>query len=171
VRRSAPSAGSVNECVEEGGIKRIERDAGQCVCLRPEVGQRIDPQGRPSSFPQQVVAPLPILEAKSVALQHVVAEDHALAASPAPEPRHRGCPTVRHAVCPTVGTSQFPTKAAHERSYRQRGWRRAKSSAISSMVRNLTPGWRTMWLYSRSSIIKTCGRPDTSGWMVIGNTA
>ena len=29
---------------------------------------------------------------------------------------------------------------------------------------------RVLALY-RSSIISTCGRPDTSGWMVIGNTA
>src|SRR5215204_2269889 len=51
------------------------------------------------------------------------------------------------------------------------GDRRTKSSAISFMVTNRTPGWPIMWWYSRSSIISTCGRPDTSGWMVMGNTA
>ena len=54
---------------------------------------------------------------------------------------------------------------------RYAGFRLRKSAAISSSVTKRTPGCFSMCAISRSSIISTCGRPDTSGWMVIGTTA
>ena len=52
-----------------------------------------------------------------------------------------------------------------------RGKRSAKSSAMSRMVTNSTPSAARMCAMSRSSMRRFCGCPDTSGWIVMGNTA
>lgn len=52
-----------------------------------------------------------------------------------------------------------------------RGLRAMKSSAISSKVDQRMPSCPLMCSINRSSMSKTCGRPDTSGWMVIGKIA
>ncbi len=52
-----------------------------------------------------------------------------------------------------------------------RGRRARKSSAMASKVVQVTPSWPLMCSIRRSSINSTCGRPDTSGWMVNVNTA
>ena len=52
-----------------------------------------------------------------------------------------------------------------------RGKRLRKSAAMSSKVTKRTPGCFSIWPIRRSSISKTCGRPDTSGWIVMGTTA
>ena len=70
------------------------------------------------------------------------------------------CPQSVHRATRTAGASDHV-----------RGCRRLKSSAISRMVTKRTPGFELMYSNSRSCIASTCGRPDTSGWMVIGKTA
>ena len=56
-------------------------------------------------------------------------------------------------------------------AYAPRGERFVKSSAISSKVAQRIPSWQLMCSMSRSSMSSTCGRPDTSGWMVNVKTA
>ncbi len=57
------------------------------------------------------------------------------------------------------------------RAAQLRGLRWAKSVAISSKVTQRTPEWPLMCSMSRSWASSTCGRPDTSGWIVMVNTA
>jgi hypothetical protein len=61
---------------------------------------------------------------------------------------------------------------AHRRTEDQcRGLRFLKSSAMASNVDQRTPSCVLMCLMRRSNISSTCGRPETSGWIVIVNTA
>ena len=57
------------------------------------------------------------------------------------------------------------------RHHPERGLRFAKSSAISSNVAQRTPSCLLMCSMIRSCMSSTCGRPLTSGWIVIVKTA
>ncbi len=59
-----------------------------------------------------------------------------------------------------VGVANYPWKGCFA-SYQ---------SAISSNVTHLTPSCLLMCSMIRSCIATTCGRPDTSGWIVIVKT-
>ena len=67
-------------------------------------------------------------------------------------------------------TSPAPARTGRS-SRHARGVRRLKSSAISRIVTKRTPGFELMCANSRSCIASTCGRPETSGWMVMGKIA
>ena len=70
---------------------------------------------------------------------------------------------------PGHALSECSAQAAHRQA--ASGLRRMKSSAISSNVTHLAPACEEMWSMIRSSISRTCGRPDTSGWIAIVNAA
>ena len=86
----------------------------------------------------------------------------------------RSSPALDRADVPTSGSRRTSGRRARTcgATYDGRnGWRARKSSAISSIVTQRTPSCALMCPISRSSISSTCGRPLTSGWMVMGNTA
>lgn len=85
------------------------------------------------------------------------------------------CIGVQTSLRPVGLTRQIAAQHAHTKAEAQpppsRGWRCLKSSAISSIVCQLTPWWPLMYSMSLSSMRRTWGLPATSGWIVIGNTA
>lgn len=86
------------------------------------------------------------------------------------EPRRSACRRGRGQ--PARGHGLRRTTAGGGPTYSQsRGLRLRKSSAISSKVTQRTPSCPPMYSMRRSCMSRFCGRPDTSGCTVIGNTA
>src|SRR6188768_3438862 len=70
---------------------------------------------------------------------------------------------------PGQASPQRSAQAAHDQA--DGGFRRTKSSAICSNVTHSTPACEEMCSMILSSISRTCGRPETSGWIAIVNAA
>ncbi len=137
-------------------VERIKRSPGKALGGRPKVGDGIDDRGAAGASGEQIRAARPILHRDAVTLQNSVEQARAcLALAPAGvrfgaagEDRRR-C----SAVAPMAFAAENTAQCAHRNACEVdpypacaacvdapcRGWRRRKSSAISSKVQNFTP--------------------------------
>src|ERR1044071_420678 len=70
---------------------------------------------------------------------------------------------VRAEVAPLFPGGTAPPRSAQAAHQTGGGFRRTKSSAICSNVTHSTPACEEMCSMIRSSMSRTCGRPETSG--------
>jgi hypothetical protein len=174
LRRSAVGRGGWRwfEGPSLGVAARSASSATRWACLVP---------GRPAGtgMPARACGPAALASASRV--RHTVVRPVRVATVQPPATAR----TVRPGHAAATARATAARRAGHECAGRVRRWagagpahqpaergrRATKSRAIWSNLAQRTPSWPEMCSINRSSIRSTCGRPETSGWIVNVNTA